>query len=122
MANKLKGEVPFTACGSDFVLVMDFNALCAIDTELDIGIDEIGAKLAGSAPTIRSVFRIGLAAKHGEMTDLEAGRLIGDMGPTRAAELLAEALKAAFPEVQTPGNGAAPGKPAPRKPGTTRKR
>jgi len=122
MANKLKGEVAFNACGSNFTLVMDFNALCEIDTDLGIGIDEIGAKLAGSAPTIRSVFRIGLAAKHGEMTDLEAGRLIGDIGPTKAAELLAEALQASFPEVAKPGADprAAPGKPAPKKPrGTT---
>ena len=120
MANKLKGEVPFEACGEPFVLVMDFNAICSIDTELGIGIEEIGNRLAGSAPTIRSVFRIGLAAKHGELTDLEAGRLIGDIGPSRAAELLAEALTAAFPEAaKAPEN---PPKPATRAPGTSRKR
>lgn len=98
MANKLKGEVAFTAFETSFTLVMDFNALCSIDSELGIGINEIGARLAGSPATIRSVFRIGLETKHGAMTDLEAGRIIGEVGPARASELLAQAMTAAFPE------------------------
>jgi len=120
MASKLKGEVAFTSFETPFTLVMDFNAICSIDSELGIGIDEIGEKLSGSAPTIRSVFRIGLAAKHGDMTDIEAGRIIGEIGPTRAAELLAEALTAAFPEAAK-GTGNPPKAPV-RKPAGTLKR
>lgn len=117
MANGLKGEVPFSACGSEWTLVMDFNAICSIDTELGIGIDTIGAKLSGSAPTIRSVFRIGLEAKHDKLTDIEAGRLIGDIGPAKAAQLIAEALQAAFPEVKQ-GNVQTPTKKSAAKGGT----
>lgn len=111
MANKLKGEVAFTAFDAPFTLVMDFNAICEIDADLGISIEELGTKLSGSVSTIRSVFRIGLGAKHGTMTDIEAGRIIGEIGPSRAAELLAEALKAAFPEVAN-GTGNPPVLPA----------
>ena len=114
MANGLKGEVPFKACNADWTLVLDFNALCAMETELGITADMMGERLSGSAATIRSVFRIGLAAKHGDMTDLEAGRLIGDIGIKDAAELLAKALKLAFPDAAKSAGGNAPLARAPR--------
>lgn len=112
MANGLKGEVAFKACDEDWTLVLDFNALCAMETELGIDAGAMGERLSGSPATIRSVFRIGLAAKHGEMTDLEAGRLIGDMGVQKAAELLAKAIKLGFPEAAKSAGGKAPKAPA----------
>lgn len=108
MAAKLKGEVSFKALASTFTLVVDFNAICAIEEELDIKIDEIGDRLKGSGKTIRSVFRIGLAARHGALTDFEAGNLIQEIGVMKAAELLAEAMTASFPEAKNPASPRAP--------------
>ena len=100
MANAIKGEVAFKAAGGDFKLVYDFNALCSIEEELEVDPTELGAKLS-SPGTIRTVFRIGLAAHHGAMTDLEAGRLIHSMGMQSAGETIAKAFKAAFPDADT---------------------
>lgn len=97
MANAIKGEVGFEAAGSKWTLVYDFNALCTIESELDVDVDDVGARL--NSPTmIRSVFRIGLEAHHGAMSDIEAGRLIHDMGAPAAAQVIAQAFQAAFPD------------------------
>lgn len=120
MATKIKGEVSFPAAGSTWTLVYDFNALCSIEDELEVKIDDVGERLS-SPSMIRSVFRIGLAAHHGVMTDLEAGRIIHDMGAAAAAQVIGEAFQAAFPPPAEPGS--AEGKaPAPRKRGTGRAR
>jgi len=121
MANKIKGEVAFTAFDKQWTLVMDFNTLCSVDTELGIGIHELGERMKTSPALIRSVFRIGLEQKHGTLTDLEAGRLIGEIGPVRAGELIAEAVQAGFPEAAKGGAGDPPQAPA-AKPATARKR
>lgn len=97
MANGIKGEVGFKVAGSDWTLVYDFNALCTIEQELDVDVADVGTKLS-SPSMIRSVFRIGLEAKHGGMSDLEAGRLIHDLGAQASAEVIGRAFQAAFPE------------------------
>lgn len=120
MANAIKGEVGFRAAGADWKLLYDFNALCTIEQELEIDVEDIGAKLT-SPTTIRSVFRIGLEAHHGAMTDLEAGRLIHDMGAPEAAQVIGRAFQAAFPDATAGDPASAEGKAPTRKPGTGRK-
>ncbi|UYY60105.1 hypothetical protein [Sphingomonas sp. S2-65] len=126
MAETIKGEVAFKAADQNWKLVYDFNALCTIEEELEVDVADIGEQL--SKPTmIRSIFRIGLAAHHGALSDLEAGRLIHDMGVAEAAQVVTKAFVAAFPEAKVVGSagGKAPApkpKPAPKKPGTGRKR
>lgn len=119
MPNAIKGEVGFKVDGADFILVYDFNALCSIEQELEVDPTELGAKLS-SPTTIRTVFRIGLAAHHGAMSDLEAGRLIQGLGMQAAGETIAKAFKAAFPEADD--GASAEGKAPPKKPGATRAR
>ncbi|MEN2749232.1 hypothetical protein [Sphingomonas sp. T9W2] len=119
MANAIKGEVPFTAAGGSFMLLYDFNALCTIEQDLEIDVADIGSKLS-SASMLRSVFRIGLEAHHGAMSDIEAGRLIHDLGVEQAGEIIGKAFKAAFPDAAK-GDGEG-NVPAPKKPGTGRKR
>ena len=106
MANPLKGEVGFKAGSGDFVLVYDFNALCTLEEDLGVGVEEIGEKL-NSVSSLRTVFRAGLEAKHGRMTDIEAGNLIHQVGLTKAGDLVVKALKAAFPEASAGGKGKA---------------
>lgn len=118
MATKIKGEIAFDAAGSKWTLVYDFNALCTIEEELDVKVDEVGERL-NSPSMIRSIFRIGLAAHHGVMTDLEAGRLIHDMGAPAAAKVIGEAFQAAFPAPSDAPSAEGNGR---RKPGTGRAR
>ena len=115
MANGTKGEVAFTAAGGSFTLVYDFNALCTIESELGIDPDQLGT-ISGPS-MVRSVFRVGLDARHPGMTDLEAGHLIHEIGMEKAGELIADAFKAAFPDAKP---ASAEGKaPRSKKPGTT---
>jgi hypothetical protein len=53
------------------------------------------------------------------MSDLEAGRLIHDLGVNEAAQLIARAFKAAFPEAKDDSEQAGNAKPKNR--GTGRK-
>jgi len=117
MATAIKGDVAFQAAGNNWTLVYDFNALCTIEEELEVGVAEIGEKLS-SPGMIRAVFRIGLAAHHGAMSDLEAGRLIHDMGATAAAQIIGKAFQAAFPEASADGASAEGKAPRARSRGT----
>jgi hypothetical protein len=122
VAVAIKGEVGFKAADQNWTLVYDFNALCSIEEELEVDVANVATRL-GSPSVIRSVFRIGLAAYHGAMSDIEAGRLIHDLGAQAAAEIIGKAFQAAFPEAAGDDQGAE-GK-APRtktKPGTGRAR
>lgn len=103
MAVTIKGEVGFRATEKSWTLVYDFNALCTIEEELEVDVADVGEKLS-SPRMIRSIFRIGLAAHHGAMSDLEAGRLIHDMGAAEAAQVIAKAFQAAFPEAKPDGS------------------
>ena len=118
MAATIKGEVGFKAAEQNWTLVFDFNALCTIEEDLEIDVADVGDRL-GSPTMIRSIFRIGLAAHHGAMSDLEAGRLIHDLGVNEAAQLIARAFKAAFPEAK--GDSEQAGNAKPKNRGTGRK-
>jgi hypothetical protein len=115
MANPLKGEVGFKVAGGDFVLAYDFNALCTLEEDLGVGVEEIGEKL-NSVSSLRTVFRAGLEAKHGRMTDIEAGRLIHEVGVVKAGEMVVKAIQAAFPAPSAEGKakGAAKAGTGPR--------
>lgn len=96
MANGLKGELPIDALGVRWTFLLDFNALCTMESELGI---EMGQEVTGMGlGTIRSVFRIALSTNHDDVDDIKAGQIINDIGIHRAAELLAEGMKLAFPE------------------------
>ena len=115
MSESIKGEVAFKADDRNWKLVYDFNALCTIETELGIDPDQLGT-ISGPS-MVRSVFRVGLDAHHPGLTDMEAGRLIHDIGMEKAGELIATAFKAAFPDAKP---ASAEGKaPRPKKAGTT---
>lgn len=111
MADGIKGARTFEVDGKVWTLVYTINALIDLEDELDMGVGEIGANL-GSAMRLRflrSVFRFGLMEHHPEVTDSEAGRLIGALAQERSAMgvslLIAEAFSAAFskPKEETSG-------------------
>lgn len=102
MANAVKGEVGFKVEGEQFTLAYDFNALCTLEADLGVSVDEIGAKM-DSISSLRTMFRIGLEAHHGRLSDLEAGNLIHRIGIEKAGALITSAFQGAFP---TPAGGA----------------
>ncbi|AHE57431.1 hypothetical protein [Sphingomonas sanxanigenens] len=121
MPVQLKGEVAVNAGGDQFTLLLDFNALCAVETELGIDMMEIGENMR-SLPTIRSLFRIALEARHGKMTDLEAGNIIQKIGVVSASELLGKAVEASFPDAADAGGNVRAPAPQATGRGTRKKR
>lgn len=95
MDSSKKGVVSFGADGQTYGLVFDFNAMCLIEDEFDMSVDEIGAKKTWRAKEVRSLFRIGLSRQHPDIDDEQAGEIISEIGAGRAGELIGEAFKAA---------------------------
>lgn len=108
MTNPMRGEASFELEGERYTLTFSFNELVALEDEMGVKVEDLAATLSEKARTIRTVFRICLEAKHGAMTDQEAGNLISAIGPAAAAEVVGKALAAAFPQEATPD----PRKPA----------
>jgi hypothetical protein len=98
--NPVKGEVQFEADGQTYVLVFDFNAICAVEDVFDLPIAQIGEKMAEGmrAGDLRKLITAGLQQHHPGITDLQAGHIIGLIGAQVAADKLAEAMVAAFPD------------------------
>lgn len=105
-----RGAVTFEAGDEMHSLVFDFNALCQLEDEFGVTINEIGDRM-NSAKAIRSVFRIGLSRENADVTDEDAGRIITRIGATRASELIGKAFEASNPAPK----GDAKGKADPQK-------
>jgi len=82
MANPLTGETTFEAGESTYTLVLDVDAICALEAKLDMGIGEIVMSLNGSPRLgfLRAMLWAGLQARHKGMTEKAAGDLIPLMG------------------------------------------
>lgn len=105
VANAVKGEVPFEVEGQTYVLTFDFNAICAVEEVFDLPISQIGEKLSAGmrAGDLRTLIAAGLQQHHQGITEIDAGVLIGKFGAQQAANKLAEAMQAAFPEAAPAG-------------------
>lgn len=100
MANQVKGETPFLVGSEAYVLLFDINALISIQEETGVKAQDLGTAFAEGADLklLRTLFRIGLADRHPDLSDLEVGRLLHQVGLQPAVEKLGEALRAAFPD------------------------
>lgn len=112
MPNAIKGEVSFPAGEETYTFVFDFNAICELETELE-GADFASADLQKPS-VIRKVFCIGLQAYHPGMDEMAAGRIIHEIGPQKAAEVIAASFERAY------GKEAAKAPAGPRKPAAKR--
>jgi hypothetical protein len=115
-ANKTKGEVSFPAITVEGftgggVLVLDFNALCQLEDELGLAVDQLSTDALKSPGKIRTIFRIALGRHHGEVSAATAGDIIQAIGLLPAVELVVQALAASFPEAATDGTANPPRKP-----------
>lgn len=94
-ANRLKGEVAFESDGKDYVLLLDFNALCDLEEDLPGLMD--GTAEIKSPKAIRRVFHAGLAAHHPGLDVRAAGALVQALGIEAAAVLIKDSFAASFP-------------------------
>lgn len=99
------GKLHFEASGKSFVLAYDINALCRVEDALGIEdvkqLQEVMSK-GMSFRKLRTLFCCGLTP---EVTEVEAGEVIQELGVTDATAKIGEAFKAAFPTAKgTTGN------------------
>lgn len=104
-------------------LTFNVNTFC--DLEEAFGVDDVNvvlAKIQGleehpSLKVIRTLFTVALQQEHPDMSEKDAGLLIGEVGIEAAAEALMEAVSQAFPDA----DGEVGNAPKKKKPGTGRK-
>lgn len=115
VANRVKGEVPIEVEGQTYVMVFDFNAICSVEEVFDLPISEIGQKMADGmrARDLRTLIAAGLQGHHAGLTDVQAGDIISQIGAQTAADKLAEAMQAAFPQAGGAKGTGDPQRPAP---------
>lgn len=95
MANPVKGEIAFDVEGQEYILLLDFNALCDLEDDFP-GLMDGTAELK-SPKAIRRVFHAGLAAHHPDVDLREAGSLIHAIGLDVAGDIVRRSFEAAFP-------------------------
>jgi len=100
MAKHFKGEVGFTVSdgplAGDYILLLDFNALCDLEIEFP-GIMN-GDFEVKSPSAIRKVFAAGLGEHHDGLNERDAGKIIHELGMEKVGALIAEGFAASFPE------------------------
>ena len=97
-ANRIKGEVAFVvvdgALAGEYVLRLDFNALCDLEGDLP-GLMSGGAELK-TPSAIRAVFHAGLQGHHKGITIRDAGDIIQSIGIEQAGDLVRQSFEASF--------------------------
>lgn len=101
MANRIRGEVDFESDHGRLTLKYDVNALCELEDELDIGIQEFGEMFAGKRKIrlkhVRAAFWAGLRHHRPEISVSEAGEIMMEVGGmTPALDLIGKAFELAF--------------------------
>lgn len=110
MANRRKGEVELVAGDEVYHLRFSTNAICSLEDELDIGINELGTKLSDPSQfrisTFRSILRSCLTTP---VSIEQAGDIIDRAGIAEVGAAVGKAFQAAFPDAVAgdQGNGAA---------------
>lgn len=109
MANRRKGEVELEAGDSVYTLRFSTNAICSLEDDLGVGINELGEKMGDPSQfklsMLRSIVRACLTDK---VTAEAAGNIIDAAGIEATGEAIGKAFQAAFPDVKaSEGNGKA---------------
>jgi len=116
MANPHRGEVGFQYGGRDYKLRFSTNALCELEDLLGVGVNAISQQLGGvdtlRMKTVRAVFWAGLLDNHPQITILQAGEMLGELGLTTGLKLVGDAFALAFPDPEEATSSVPPLKPA----------
>jgi len=96
MANPLKGEVGFTACGRDRTLRLSTDAMCSLEAEFDLPMRGIMEQLETGRVTVsRAVFR---ACLDGAPSIEEVSEIFDEIGYGASMGLLSRAIVLSRPE------------------------
>jgi len=119
MANPHRGEARFETGGKTYTLRFDINTICALEESLDLGITEIGMRLADPKAVrvglLRAVLHAGLQRHHTDIDIAAAGDLMAEAGVEETMKAVQTAFERAFPpagdgEARPPkGSKATPG-------------
>jgi hypothetical protein len=101
-ANRIKGEVAFSVedgdLAGDYVLLLDFNALCDLETDLPGLMD--GTAEIKTPSAIRAVFHAGLQARQKDVSLHDAGDIIHALGIEQAGDLVRQSFEASFSQAK----------------------
>lgn len=112
MANRRKGEVELEAGDTIVTLRFSTNAICSLEEDLGVGINELGEKMSDPSQFKLSMLRsIVRACVTEEVSPQEAGDIIDAAGIEATGEAIGRAFQAAFPNAKgsSEGNGKAAG-------------
>ena len=119
VAYSLKGEQEVQAGGRTFRLAFPINAIIALEEAMGETVDEIGARVVEgmTARDLRTIFWHGLKTRPPDLTEAEAGEIVGEVGLGAAAVAVVKAFVAAVaidadPEAPEAGPRKAPAKAA----------
>jgi hypothetical protein len=105
MANRQKGEVNLVVDGRTYTLVLDIDAMCALEEHFstpshDATWDEIAVKVnKGSVRVVRALIWAMLQRHHPELSVVDAGHLMNDAGGILGlAKVLKVAMESATPD------------------------
>lgn len=116
MSNRIKGEVAFSIedgdLAGDFVLLLDFNALCDLEADLPGLMD--GTAEIKTPSAIRAVFYAGLQARHKDISLHDAGDIIHALGIEQAGDLVRQSFEASFAQAKGGEESSRPRKAPPK--------
>jgi hypothetical protein len=103
-AREVEREVEFTSGKKVYTLAFSINAMCELETALGGNVVELANAMSDpsrvSIRTLRTLFWAGLRDHHELMSELEAGKLMNDIGMVESGDLIFAAFRLAFPEVE----------------------
>jgi hypothetical protein len=105
-ANPLKGEVALSVGGATYVLRYDIETLVRVENRVCAAFPNLGgiAAIIGAMHRtsrlglIRPVLHEGLLAHHPDISELQAGEILGRLKVAPCLEAISAAFKSAFPE------------------------
>ena len=73
MANRIRGEVGFSAGGKDYIVVLSFNAMCALESKIGESFNSVMSAMADPAKSrlehTRALLWAGLRHHHKDVSD-----------------------------------------------------
>lgn len=101
MTNTVRGTVTFEASDKMWTLKFSTNALCELEDELGEGAEQLAAIMArpgtGKIKMLRLILKCALSDNHPDLTLIQVGELIDEVGIEKAMGMMQKALTIGMP-------------------------
>lgn len=99
-ANKIKGDFEIVAGDTTYTARFGMNALAKIEEEFGKSVESVFADIEKqkSIRATRTLIRCAIQTHHPEVTDEDVGNIMDAVGLDKLSDLMAEGVKAAFPD------------------------